>query len=752
MTGRTPNDKNLALQRQLDLLEQTGEVARIGAWEILLPGNDLYWSAVTRRIHEVPEDYVPDREHAVLFFKEGESRNKIEGYLQDAIEKGQRYDDEFLIITAKGDELWVRSTGIPEIVAGICVRIYGTFQDIQVQKLQEIRLANNELRYRAIIENSLYAFLQTMPGKLVLDANQAAVDMFGYTVEELRKLGRYDLLDRNDHRIEDFLARRDQEGKATAELTAIRKNGEHFPCQMSSAIYTDVNGEKVNSLVIVDLTESKRAEEKIREERKLLRTLIDHLPINVYIKDINSRKTMVNRSEINYMNGLTEAEILGKNDFELYPQATAETFRKEDRQVLDTGIPMISRETIDIKEDGTVNHLLTSKIPLKNNSNQIVGLLGISYDITNIKEAERALAVSEEKYRKIFENIQDIYYRTDIDGVVTEISPSIQKYYGYRREDVIGSLAIDFYYFKEDREKILKALKGGLAVTDFEVKLRSDKGELLYASVNARLIVEEGIIVGSEGSIRDITLRKLQENELTSLNTELKALNNHREQLLSVIGHDLRNPVAASLKLCELALMDPEEATKEELLEYLSKMKAGLSNANELLEDLLHWAQSRSNSLNFNPVFIKDVQQLILTGLERLTPMANAKGLILYDRIEPQLKIHADKDMLDTIIRNLVSNAIKFTSEGSVTVSAYVRSGDTLFSVSDTGSGISEETIHQLFTKSFNVTTYGTSGEKGTGLGLQLCRDFVEKHKGRIWVESSPGHGSTFYFTIPFKD
>lgn len=129
--------------------------------------------------------------------------------------------------------------------------------------------------------------------------------------------------------------------------------------------------------------------------------------------------------------------------------------------------------------------------------------------------------------------------------------------------------------------------------------------------------------------------------------------------------------------------------------------------------------------------------------------MADTKGIELLENVPEGLKIYADMDMLDAVIRNLVSNAIKFTLGGQIIVEVKIREYDLLFSVKDNGVGMSEEVVLQLFNKSFTHTTYGTSGEKGTGLGLELCRDFVEKHHGKIWVESKKGMGSTFYFTTP---
>jgi PAS domain S-box-containing protein len=740
-------ERDSASRRMLALYEQTNEVASIGGWEVDLIKNEIYWSSITKRIHGVPEEYIPNLTFAIDFFKEGDNRNKIRSAFLAAVENGTSYDLELEMITAGGDELWVRVKGNAEYTNGVCTRIYGTFQDIQTKKLQEIRLINSELKYRSIIENSLYAFMQTIPESVIIDANKAAEDMFGYTMEEFLHIGRGTIIDESEPALQEFLETRDRAGKASADLTGIRKNGERFPCHIASATYTDIEGKKLNSLMIIDITERRKAEQQIRTSEEQFRGAFEYSAIGMALFSIDGWCKRANQSLCNML-GYTQAELTSlrfddithpddlPRNIELLNElinGTRDSYHLEKRYLHKSGKPVWVLLGVSI---------------LREVNNDPVHFISQIQDVTKFKEAELAMAISEEKYRKIFENTQDIYYRTDKNGIITEISPSIEKYYGDNRQNIIGNPVIDFYYYKKDRDRILNALKQDCSVTDFEMKLKTMNNELRYASVNARLIVENGVVLGSEGSIRDITLRKLQENELTSLNTELKALNNHREKLLSVIGHDLKNPVAASLKLAELALMDVAQTSKEELLEYLYKMESGLQNANDLLEDLLRWAKNQFNSMDFNPVWIDELKVQVLSCFKRLKPMAESKGIELLETIDEGIKLYADKDMLDTIIRNLVSNAIKFTAAGSIVVNAVRREDDVLFCVTDTGSGMSESIIRQLFDKSSHYTTYGTLGEKGTGLGLELCKNFVERHRGKIWVESTPGQGSSFYFTI----
>ena len=249
--------------------------------------------------------------------------------------------------------------------------------------------------------------------------------------------------------------------------------------------------------------------------------------------------------------------------------------------------------------------------------------------------------------------------------------------------------------------------------------------------------------------IEDITARKFQENALHALNKELRDSNEQKNKLLSIIGHDLRNPISGSLQLLDLTLADFESNSADDIRHALSMMKHELSNANNLLEDLLTWAKSQFNTLILNPVEIDNIPALIEKCILNILQMAKKKNIEIITEIERGLKVCADVDMMETIFRNLLSNAIKFSDKGKkiiirvCTYREYIR-----FAVKDSGKGIPESRMGQLFDKNTNYTTFGTIGEKGTGLGLNLCHDFVLKHGGKLWAESVEGVGSTFYFTL----
>ncbi|QXP58162.1 PAS domain S-box protein [Cellulophaga sp. HaHa_2_95] len=263
--------KHFLLQQKLEKLEilitVKSQIAKIGSWEYDAINDELKWSDMTKIIHEVPNDYEPNLDSALSFYKPGKNQEKISKYLDQSLKDGLHWSDKFQIITGKGKEVWVIATGKPLFEDEKFVGIIGTFQDI---------------------------------------------------------------------------------------------------------------------------TEDVKAQQKTKESENLLRTLIDHLPLNVFVKDLESKKILVNQSECDYLN-LTSEELIGKSDFDLYDHDVAQISRDEDLKILSTLEPMLGVETINIRKDGKQTNFLTSKIPLFNEENDVIGLIGFSLDITQIKHKEEQL-------------------------------------------------------------------------------------------------------------------------------------------------------------------------------------------------------------------------------------------------------------------------------------------------------------------------------------------------------------------------
>jgi signal transduction histidine kinase len=196
---------------------------------------------------------------------------------------------------------------------------------------------------------------------------------------------------------------------------------------------------------------------------------------------------------------------------------------------------------------------------------------------------------------------------------------------------------------------------------------------------------------------------------------------------------------------------DIEKLSKEEIIKLSKQLNIALHKQYELLNDLLDWSGIESNQMAFNPEFTFLYEE-VMKVFESVSSLAEAKKIQLISEIDGNLEIYADSKILRTLLRNLVSNSIKFTNEGGfVKVGALKKEGHIEVIVKDNGVGMTSDVVNELFSPDSYLTTPGTQNERGTGLGLRFCKQAVDRHNGTIWVESTPGEGSAFHFTIPDK-
>lgn len=229
--------------------------------------------------------------------------------------------------------------------------------------------------------------------------------------------------------------------------------------------------------------------------------------------------------------------------------------------------------------------------------------------------------------------------------------------------------------------------------------------------------------------------------------TELEKLNSVKDRLFSIIAHDLRGPLVSLKGL--LHVFAKGAVPPEKMKTFITSIETSQQNSLWLLDNLLLWAKAQMNGLKVEPEQVK-VARLVNQNIKLLQPQAEQKGITLHAELDPELRLFADKDMTDLVIRNLVSNAIKFCKQGDqVLITSEQRAEAVTIKVADTGIGILPEKLSTLFTGHSNSSSPGTANEKGSGLGLQLCRHFIEQNKGQIWAESELGVGSTFSFRLP---
>ncbi|MFM7856971.1 MAG: sensor histidine kinase, partial [Flammeovirgaceae bacterium] len=253
-----------------------------------------------------------------------------------------------------------------------------------------------------------------------------------------------------------------------------------------------------------------------------------------------------------------------------------------------------------------------------------------------------------------------------------------------------------------------------------------------------------------------VALRTKQLDARTKLvgeqNVELQKMNATKDKFFSIIAHDLKGPLNSLTGFSNLLIGHIDKLSKEDIKYLASNFEKTLKNVALLLENLLDWSRSQSGQINFTPE-IFNITKVLQQNIELLTGQAKNKNIRI-ESVMPHesIDVKAHKQSTNTVIRNLISNAIKFTPNGGlITLGVKLKNDEVIIWIQDNGVGISAEAIQKLFRADVKHSTKGTANEIGTGLGLLLCKEFVEKNGGRIWVESVVGEGSLFQFTLPPK-
>ncbi len=377
----------------------------------------------------------------------------------------------------------------------------------------------------------------------------------------------------------------------------------------------------------------------------------------------------------------------------------------------------------------------------------------------NVKNQE--LQKSEEKFRIITENSSDIIWHLDSNFLLTYISPADERIRGFKREEVIGKSLFSILkpegieMLKEANKKRMFNLSKGVrsAPAIYELEELCKDGSWVWVEATATAFYDQdGNISGYHGVSRDISERKKAELLLKERESQLRELNSTKDKLFSIIAHDLRSPFTAILGLSEILIDNIQDFAVAESEKYLGIINSSAQNTLTLLDNLLTWAKSQTGKNTFQPEIIH-LRKVISSIFEESKSIAKIKNISLNYHQTYEIEIYADVNMLKTILRNLISNAIKYThSNGKIVISAVKYQNTTEITVLDNGVGMSEDTQNKLFKIDANITTPGTAEEKGSGLGLILCKEFVERHGGEIWVKSESGKGSAFTFSFPFTE
>jgi PAS domain S-box-containing protein len=450
------------------------------------------------------------------------------------------------------------------------------------------------------------------------------------------------------------------------------------------------------------------------------------------------------------ISGYSKDEVIGKTTVETNIWYNLDDRTEVVKEILKKGY-LENRELFFRRKSGDLfTGLISGKIiQLKG----VPHIISVTRDISERKRTEEALRESKEKFQQLADLLPQIVFESDINGRLTYVNKQAYKLLGYSEEDnMIGFNTLDLYP-PEDKiraiENIQKSVSGQKSTDNNEYTMIRKDGTTFKGLVYSNPIIKDGKPQGLRGIIVDITKNKESEEAMKLQNEELQKLNAEKDKFFSIISHDLKSPFNSIVGFSDLLVEQAREKNFDGIEQFADIILQSSHRAMDLLTNLMEWSRSQTGRMTFNPEYFELVN-LINEVMLLLNHTAAQKSISITKFLPRNAPVYADKEMISTVLRNLISNAIKFTvAGGNIQIKIAQKPNELLVSINDTGVGISKEQQDELFKINQNHSTPGTNNEQGTGLGLILCNDFVEKHGGKLWAESEEGQGSTFYFTLP---
>ncbi|TAK56759.1 MAG: PAS domain S-box protein, partial [Bacteroidetes bacterium] len=485
----------------------------------------------------------------------------------------------------------------------------------------------------------------------------------------------------------------------------------------------------------------KRAAAPRRTESDKFKHIVQHAIEGIFQSTLTGKLLTANPSFVAMLGYASIAELK-------HQPLTKIFYNPDDRNLLTNALASTGHvRNFELKlkrKDGSPIYVIENSRLIKDRKGKPQYIEGMIIDITSRKQIEEQLRAAEKKYQSIFNNAVEGIYQSTPDGTLFTANKAFLAMLGYESiEELERSDVTQLYVDPSARAAFREIVDREGVITDYELQLRRKDGRIITTLINSRAVRDEiGTTLYYEGIIQDITRRKMQEEQLRVLNAQ-------KDKFLGIVSHDLRAPFNSILGFSELMLDDVNPPSAEEQKEFIRFINEAAKQQLLLLTNLLDWSRFETGRMRFS---FKPVNLAEIVGKCIITLFGNAKKkqLSLVCDVPPSVTVYGDEYLLQQLFTNLISNALKFTPPGgSVRVQTHgVENHLLTVSVTDTGIGISPENIDKLFRIETKHTTRGTEGEEGSGLGLVLCAEIVEKHGGTIHAESVETKGTSIVFTL----
>ncbi len=607
-----------------------------------------------------------------------------------------------------------------------------------------------EDKLKAVFDNAAIGIdLLDLEGGFIF-VNQHFRSMIQYSEKELNNLTIFDITAKED--MEETVREFDKMVKGELdfyrlEKRYVKKDGTVIWADFSATPIKNELGKTVEIIgVILDISERKAAQHALTIREQEYRALFDNLK-DVFVRmDLESNVMMVSPSVYDMM-GYTQEETIGVNIYQtLANKHKVDTFSN----LLFSNGFINQWETKMLRKNGTAVWVSVTMKLVYDIDDKPLFAEGIVRDITSSVKAENKLKETLSHYRFLIDTMGEGLIKTDKDFNITFVNGAFCNIIGRSQNQILERKPTDFVD-SDDISKLETNLRPfGNGNDSFEINLLNGAGKVVPVIITPRaFFTPEGELNGVVMVVTEITKQKSTEIALKDSEKKLQEALAAKDKFFSIIAHDMKGPMGNFLGLSKILNKDLEEMTMKDMKEIASSIYDSANSIYKLLEDLLQWSRTQMGNIQFNPELI-DLKEMAFNNSYLLSSIANQKQIELQSLIEESIYVYADRNMLTTVIRNISSNAIKFTEPGGhITISATKDQNFATICIEDTGIGMEEDVAEKLFQLDNHHTSIGTNAEKGTGLGLVLCKEFILKHGGQIWVKSIQNEGSKFFFSVP---
>ena len=578
-------------------------------------------------------------------------------------------------------------------------------------------------------------------GTKILEVNNKFCQITQFKRNELIGWGFLKLIRFQDH---DFIKKQtDLTKKEFYELIHLKKDGSTFLAEVYSEPFV-FRKKNVKVVSLRDITNIRKAAKKLKETQLRYKTLLDASPDGVVITDKNGIITYVSKAIIELFETESEITFINKKFEQFITPSFKKKFNVDIKNIIKGEYAGVS-EYIANRKNNEKFYIECNGEIVKGENGEVTGVFLIIRDISERKITENALIESESRFRGLFDNAKDAIIIQNHKNQIVDANPYCTDIFGF---DYSKLLEMSFFNLIPSKfvhtinlEKYAKSgeifTTPAIHKTQKNISIQVSLSTVYFSDKESYLFI-----------IRDITKQKQSEENLKQFASKLQTTNATKDKMFSIIAHDLRGPIGNLKAMMELIIESPEVFEGDEINEILHSLKDSSVNTYELLENLLNWAKTQQNLIEYNPE-VYDIGEVIDDSVKMYCNTAKIKNIQLKTETQTKIKVIIDINMLRTILRNLIHNAIKFTKKnGKIIIDYKIEKELVIVSITDTGIGIAQENIDKLFDENQYFTTYGTNQEKGTGIGLPLCKEFVKRNNGTIWVESQINKGTTFFFSV----